>query len=142
MTGISDEAVVAAAKGYFENCDYAEWDWIKEPARSSLLSDMRAALEAAHPLITMSMRMMTAVEIAAKERPEGMARARAEVRKRRKETTRKKLMEAYGEGWDAASQERDELAAAVEAALKLISPDDITPMGVRIIQQAISERRG
>jgi hypothetical protein len=53
---ISDEAVEAAAKGRFENCDYADWEFIKEPARSEMLADMRAALEAALPILLSQMR--------------------------------------------------------------------------------------
>lgn len=34
----------------------------------------------------------------------------------------------------------EQVRSAVEAALKLISPDDITPVGARIIQQAMAQR--
>lgn len=46
---VTSEAIEAAAKGYFENCDYAEWDRLEEPSRVEIRADLRAALEAARP---------------------------------------------------------------------------------------------
>lgn len=49
---ISDEAVEAAARAYFENEDWRlSWDFVKEPNRSAIRADQRAALEAAAPLL-------------------------------------------------------------------------------------------
>lgn len=49
---IPEAAVEAAAKAYFENCDYAEWEFIAERVQVAILADMRAALEAAAPYMS------------------------------------------------------------------------------------------
>jgi len=48
---ISGKALEAAARAYFENCEYAEWVRIDEQAKAAIRTDLRAALEAALPIM-------------------------------------------------------------------------------------------
>lgn len=107
MPSIPNEAIEAAAEAMYEfRYENKSWDEAKSPDvwRAHAL----VALESAEAHILKNMRPMTAIEIAARERPEQIEAARARVRAGRKEAQVEALRAAKEAAWTEGMLEQFE----------------------------------
>lgn len=99
---LTEAATEAAARVLLriERPSHADWDQWTEHGHDRFKAAAREILEAAAPHILKDTRPMTAVEIAARDRPESMAAARAKVREDRAAYQAEMFRAAREAAWD------------------------------------------